>query len=89
MRLVELRQGGLTLPELAAYVEHLPPGSAVWAHEHGVPFGWSLDAILLSDIFAATNGGTAHPARAEITQQARARSAVERLRAQKARLNSA
>lgn len=86
---MELREGGLTLPELAAYAEHLPPGSAVWAHKHGLPQGWSLDSVLLSDVFAAVNHGTAHPARAEIAEQARHRSAVERLRAQKARLNSA
>jgi len=87
VRLVELRQGGLTLPELAAYVEHLPPGSACWAHLNGVPLGWSLDTLLLTDIYAATRG-QAHPARTEISDQARAKSALARLRAQKARLNS-
>lgn len=88
MRLVELRTGGLTLPELAAYVEHLPPGSAVWAHLHGIPAGWSLTDILLTDIFAALNSGNAHPARAEITEKARHKSALARLRAQRERLNA-
>lgn len=80
-----LSSGEVSLPFLAACVEHLPPGSAVWAAEHDLPYGWSLSDVLLTDVFHALTGN-AHPARAEITSAARARSAVSRLRAQAARL---
>jgi hypothetical protein len=86
VRLADLRTGDLRLSELVAYIEHLPPGSAVWAHEHGLPFGWSLTDVFLTDLFAAFTG-EAHPQRAAIQQKAEARSALDRLRRQKARLN--
>lgn len=82
-----LRTGELSLPELVAYIEHLPPGSAVWAVEHGLPFGWSLTDVLLSDLFAAMSGNV-HPARAEIDEKARHKSALSRLARQRERLNS-
>lgn len=69
---------------MVAYVEHLPPGSAVWAKEHGIPFGWSLTDVLLSDLFAAFSGEP-HPARAEIQKKAEYASALARLQRQKAR----
>lgn len=86
MRRDSLLTGEVTLPELAAYVEHLPSGSAVWCLEHGLPFGWDLSTILLTDLFAAQSGNV-HPARAELDEKARAKSALERLRRQRERLN--
>jgi hypothetical protein len=75
----------IDLPTLAAMVEYLPPGSAVWAKENGLPYGWTLDAVLVSDLYHAFTG-SAHPMRAEISEKARARDALARLRAQRARL---
>lgn len=86
MRLADLRTGDLRLSELIAYIEHLPPGSAVWAHEHGLPFGWSLTDVFLTDLYAAFSGQP-HPQRAEISKAAEARSALDRLKRQKARHN--
>ena len=80
-----MRTGWLKLSILSAYVEHLPPGSAIWAIEHGLPFGWTLTDVLISDLFAVT-AGEIHPARAEIDSTARARSALARLRKQRERL---
>lgn len=83
----DLKTGEMTLPELASYIEHLPVGSAVWCVEHGMPFGWTLTDVLISDIYAALVGNP-HPARAEVVESARVRDAVARLKAQRERLNS-
>jgi len=50
----------MSLRELSVYVEHLPPGSAVWAAEHGVPFGTTPELIVLTDIYHAV-AGAPHP----------------------------
>lgn len=83
-----MREGTLTIEELSAFIEYAPSGSPIWAIEHGLPYGWSLESVLLSDLFAQWSGEE-HPARAEITEQQRAtatRSKREQLLAQRERL---
>lgn len=85
-----MRDGDLTIAELAAYMTYLPPGSAVWAKEHGLPFGWSLTDVLISDLYAAW-AGEPHPARTAAESDTRASSAkskVAALKAQRARLGT-
>ena len=54
---------------LSVLVNHLPDGGHVWAKlTHEQP-GWSLEALLLADVFAALTGKQ-HPAR-EKSQAAR------------------
>ena len=80
-----LSSGEVTLPELLAYVEYLPAGSAVWSIEHGLPYGWSLTDVLISDLFQVITGEE-HPQRAPITKKARAEDVLRRLEAQRKRL---
>lgn len=58
----DLWRGRLSVRRLSVLIAHLPPGSAVWAAENGIPYGWSLTDVLLTDVFAALTGEQ-HPAR--------------------------
>ncbi|HET8581772.1 MAG TPA: hypothetical protein VFL65_00860 [Jatrophihabitans sp.] len=49
-----MTRAALSLREVAALVRHLPPEAAVFGH------GWSVEAHLLADIFAAL-AGQPHP----------------------------
>ncbi|MEV1157735.1 hypothetical protein AB0J27_20285 [Micromonospora chokoriensis] len=78
----------MSLRELSVYVSHLPPGSAVWAAEHRVPFGTTPELIVLTDIYH-TITGSPHPLAikpAEDAQQTALASKVAALKEQQARL---
>lgn len=86
--LADLWRGALSLRELSVYIAHLPPGSAVWAAEHGVPFGTTPDLIVLTDIFHAVTGSP-HPLAPPLAAQKRAAGlsdTVAALKAQQERL---
>lgn len=74
---------------LSVLVAYLPPGSAVWAADHGLPFGWGLTDLLLTDVYHAVSGSP-HPARPKprrSSERKDGRSLIERLRAQRERLS--
>lgn len=75
----------MSLRELSVYMAHMPPGSALWAAEHGIAEGLSLTDILLMDVFGVL-AGEEHPARPKPATAKRARDLREKLRAQRARL---
>ncbi len=73
---------------LSVLVAYLPAGSAVWAIENGLPYGWDLDSVLLTDLFHAFTGQQ-HPARPKPSKKGLADRASDlraRLREQAARL---
>lgn len=88
--LADLWRGRLSLRKISVLVTHLPPGSAVWATESDLDYGWTLTDILLSDVFHAL-AGEAHPARPKPQKAAQKQqdgnSMIERLKAQRARYN--
>lgn len=78
--------------ELYVLVSQLPAGSRVWAAENGLPFGWTLEAVLLADLYQA-HTGTPHPARptpssSTSSSGTRASDLRDRLRKQRERLTS-
>lgn len=85
MRLSELRTGGLCLSELCDLIKGLSPDSAIKGLEQGLPEGWSLTHVYLTDLYAA-HTGQLHPARAALAERARAGDVLARLKAQQARL---
>lgn len=85
MRLAELKTGGLTLPELAALIEHLPSTSAIYGIEHALPPGWTLNDLFLTDLFAVQTGQL-HPARDALHKKAVLTDARARLARQQARI---
>ena len=52
----------MTVRRLAVLVHHLPDGGHVWAALTKEQAGWSLEALLLADVFHALTGKQ-HPAR--------------------------
>lgn len=83
-----LWRGELSLRRLAVLVEYLPVGSATWAAQANVPYGWTLTDVLLTDLFHAFTGQE-HPLRPNGTAQTAAKehtSLMERLQAQRERL---
>lgn len=90
MDLADLYTGRLSIRRLGVLVRHLPTGSATWAQRHGIPEGWTLTDFLLADIFAAL-AGEEHPARPSTSRAAnaaRASDLVQRLREQRARMET-
>lgn len=86
----DLYRGQLSVRRLAVLVDHLPPGSAVWAITNGIPEGWTLSDFLLTDLYAAFTGEE-HPARPSSKSKShaeanRASELAQRLRAQRERL---
>ncbi len=84
----DLWRGGLSVRRLSVLLAHLPPGSAVWAIENDLPYGWTLTDVLLTDLFHAFTGQP-HPARPKPSKKglaSRAGDLRERLREQAARL---
>jgi hypothetical protein len=83
-----LYRGELTLRRLCSLIAYLPPGSATWAAQGGLPYGWSLTDLLLADLFHATTGEK-HPARPSGNEKAtkeRAEKVAAALLAQRKRL---
>lgn len=81
-----LSSGEITLPELSAYVEHLPPDSAIARATSGLPYGWGPTEVLLAEIVQVLSGEP-HPALKAADNARRAASIRARLRAQNARLS--
>lgn len=80
----------MSLRRLSVLVAHLPPGSATWAAQHGIPGGVDLTAVVLMDVYHALTGEE-HPARPKpraTSGASRAADLRERLRAQRDRLAS-
>ena len=88
--LSDLYHGKLSLRRLSVLVAYLPPGSATWAAQNDITFGWSLTDFLITDLFHATSGEP-HPARPTGKEKAeanRAKELAERLLAQRERLQT-
>lgn len=84
--LADFWRGGVTLRRLANLTYHLPSGGAVWAVSNGVPYGWTLTDILITDLFHAWTGEE-HPARPKGDGPKRDAAELRaRLEAQRARL---
>jgi len=85
--LAEFWQGGMSLRRLYVLVSSLPPGSAVWAIQNGLPPGWSLTDVLLADVYHALTGQR-HPAFPESVGESSDKTSdlVARLKAQRARV---
>jgi hypothetical protein len=88
----DLWRGSLSVRRLYVLTSQLPPGSAIWALENDIPTGYTLQDFLLMDVFQVLTGEP-HPARpapatsgAPSSPEEKARSLVERLRAQRDRL---
>ena len=82
--------GGLSLRLLSVLINNLPAGSATWAVQNDIPYGWSLNDLLIADLFQAFTGEV-HPARPtgkEKAESERAKQLAERLLAQRDRLTS-
>jgi hypothetical protein len=82
--------GKLSLRRLSVLVSYLPPGSAIWAVQSDVTFGWSLTDLLITDLWHATTGEP-HPHRPTGKEKSRANRAnelAERLLAQRERLGN-
>lgn len=60
--LADYWRGGLSLRRLSVLIEHLPPGSAVWAKRQRIDAGWSFAELLIADLYHAFTG-EAHPSR--------------------------
>lgn len=76
-------------------VEGLPPGSLTWATRNGIDPGWSTEALLLADVYAALTGQQ-HPSRPQPSRRSGGKSKSgssryaalrSRLEAQRARLS--
>lgn len=65
-RFYGLGRAGLKLRDLAGLLRHLPPEAAINGH------GWSIEAVLLADVFAAL-AGTPHPGDPRVKRVAAAR----------------
>lgn len=76
VRLTDLWRGELSLRELSNLIDHLPPGSAVWCQQAGVPYGWTLTDLLITDLFQAFTGEP-HPMRPGITAGGNTKNADE------------
>lgn len=91
MDLGDLWRGSLSVRRLYVLTSQLPPGSAIWALENGIPSGYTLQDFVLMDVFQVLTGEP-HPARPEPatsgapSPEEKARSLVEQLRAQRERL---
>ncbi len=85
---MDLWRGGLSVRRLSVLLAYMPAGSAVWAAENDLPYGWTLTDLLLTDLFHAT-AGTPHPARPKPRSKRKdGRSLIDRLRAQRERLSA-
>lgn len=62
----------MSMRRLSVLTDALPDGGHVWAALTGEPPGWSVEALLLADLFHAVVGKP-HPAR-EKSAQARSKS---------------
>ncbi len=54
-------------------------GSAVWAVQAGVPYGWTLTDLLLTDLFHALTGEP-HPDRPNLSERTKQFDANEQVR---------
>jgi hypothetical protein len=83
-----LWRGELSPRRAAVLLAHLPVGSAVWAAQAKVPYGWSLKEILLADLFHALTGDAhpLHPSGGVEAQATKRAESIERLQAQQVRL---
>ncbi|GAB1641771.1 hypothetical protein [Krasilnikovia sp. MM14-A1259] len=90
--LAQLWTGGLSLRRLSVLIANLPPGSATWAAEHGLPLGAVPGDLVLADIFEALTGQT-HPLKptpaAARSAATRHETLAARLRAQRLRVAQA
>jgi len=87
--LADLWRGELSLRRLYVLVSQLPIGSSTWAAQIGIPYGWTLTDLLLTDVYHALTGEP-HPARPTIRkpgEAARRAGQIARLKAQRERLN--
>lgn len=89
--MTDYRQGRMSMRRLSVLVNHLPDGGHVWAKLTKEQPGWSLEALLLADVFAALTGKT-HPARerSEIARTASGRHVADvaaKLKARRDRRN--
>jgi len=60
--LTDYRQGRMSMRRLSVLADHLPDGGHVWAAQTGEQQGWSVEALLLADVFWALTGEQ-HPSR--------------------------
>jgi hypothetical protein len=83
-----LWRGELSPRRAAVLLAHLPVGSAVWAAQAGVPYGWSLQEILIADVFHALTGEAhpLHPSGGVEAKAAKQADTIDRLMAQQERL---
>lgn len=83
-----LWRGELSPRRAAVLLNHLPVGSATWAAQSRVPYGWSLTDILLADVFHALTGEAhpLHPSNGADAKAARHADTLDRLKAQRERL---
>lgn len=91
---VDLRglwRGELSIRRLSVLVQYLPPGSAVWAAQTGIAYGYTPTDLFLSDLFYAFTGEE-HPEKprggSPSEPSDRARDAAARLLAQRERLQA-
>jgi hypothetical protein len=84
----DLWRGELSPRRAAVLLAHLPVGSATWAAQADVPYGWSLTDLLLADVFHAITGEPhpLHPSSGTGAKAAKTADALERLKAQRERL---
>lgn len=83
-----LWRGELSPRRAAVLLQNLPVGSATWAAQVDVPYGWSLTDLLLADIFHAIHGEAhpLHPSSGVEAKAAKNADAIARLQAQRERL---
>jgi hypothetical protein len=60
--LTDYYQGRMTMRRLSVLADQLPDGGHVWAAQTGEQPGWSVEALLLADVFWALTGEQ-HPSR--------------------------
>lgn len=91
--LADLWRGGLSVRRLAVLIAGLPPESATSAAVAGRPAGWTVEALVVADVFHAVTGKP-HPSRpgpsgagsTASAAAARHKDLAARLAAQRARL---
>lgn len=77
----------MSIRRLYVLLSNLPAGSAVWCIESGLPFGFTVTDLLLTDLYAALTGES-HPARPKPSSSSPPDDVVARLKAQRERLQS-
>jgi hypothetical protein len=91
VQLGDLWRGRLSLRRLSVLVQYLPPGSAIWAQQTGIAYGYTPTDLFVADLFHAFTGEE-HPERPRSGSRApsssRAKEAAARLLAQRERMSA-